>query len=65
MKVDKSIEDILLHLEPAIQSKNDGTTDLKARVKYLEAKSYEFERYISKDTMIIFKNCRLITRTAY
>ena len=53
LNVDKSIKEILLQLAQAIQSKNDEITDLKLRANYLEAKSNELERYLSKDTIII------------
>ena len=62
LNVDKSIEEILLQLAQAIQSKNDKITDLKLRANYIEAKSNELERYLSKDTIII---CRLVTKTTH
>ena len=52
LNVDKSIQDILLHLAQAIKTE---ITDLEARVNYLEAKSNALERYRSKDTIKIKK----------
>ena len=53
LALDKSIKDILLHLAQEIQCKSNEINDLKSRVNYLEAKSNELERYLSKDTIII------------